>query len=54
VQWHPTFEARVQESRPEDTIVAPAKGSEQATAAASEAPNSDKDKEECNVNEMKK
>jgi hypothetical protein len=31
--------------RPEDTIVAPAKGSEQATAAATEAPNSDKDKE---------
>ena len=41
----PTFEARVRESRPEDTIVATAEGSEQATAAASEAPDSDKDEE---------
>jgi hypothetical protein len=41
----PTFEARVRESRPEDTIVAPAEGSEQATAAASEAPEDKEDKE---------
>jgi hypothetical protein len=30
---------------PKDTIVAPAEGSEQATAAASKAPNSDEDEE---------
>jgi hypothetical protein len=31
--------------QPKDTIVAPAKGSEQATAAASKAPKDKKDKE---------
>jgi hypothetical protein len=33
----PNFEATLQESRAKDTIVAPTKGSEQATVAASEA-----------------
>jgi hypothetical protein len=42
----PTFEARVRESRTEDTIVAPAEGSEQATAAASGAPPKDEEDEE--------
>ena len=39
----PTFEARVRDSRPEDSIVAPPKGSEHATAAASEAPEAPDD-----------
>ncbi|KAF2825058.1 hypothetical protein CC86DRAFT_468295 [Ophiobolus disseminans] len=41
----PTFEARIRESRAEDSIVAPPKGSEHATAAASEAPEDDEDKD---------
>jgi hypothetical protein len=42
----PTFEERLQESRTEDSIVAPAEGSEHATAAASKAPNDDKEDKE--------
>ena len=42
----PTFEARVRESRTEDTIVAPAEGSEQATAAASGAPPEEEEDKE--------
>ena len=42
----PTFEARIRESRAEDSIVAPPEGSEHATAAASEAPEDDGDEDE--------
>jgi hypothetical protein len=41
----PTFEARIRESRPVDTIFAPAEGSEQATTAASKAPEDEEDEE---------
>jgi hypothetical protein len=41
----PTFKARIRESCAKDSIVAPPKSSEHATAAASEAPKDDKDKD---------
>ena len=41
----PTFEARIRESRAADSITAPPKGSEHATAAASEAPNEESEEE---------
>lgn len=41
----PTFEQRFIESRPEDAIAAPTKGSEHATAAASKAPEDDQDED---------
>ena len=41
-----TFKEWLQESRAEDSIVAPAEGSEHATAAASEPPNNNEEDEE--------
>ena len=41
----PTFEARIRESRAADSITAPPKDSEHATAAASEAPNEESEEE---------
>ncbi|KAF2730999.1 hypothetical protein EJ04DRAFT_444010, partial [Polyplosphaeria fusca] len=40
-----TFEQRFIESRPENAIAVPAKGSEHATAAASEAPKDNEDED---------
>lgn len=47
-----TFEARVRKSQHEDSIIAPPKGSEYATAAASEAANNKDDSAEDSKDEV--